>query len=262
MTESQLARARHFMRAAVRRQAEQIIEMSYGFAVLDSRFPHSYDHNKLVLTAPVDPAEAVSDADRILGGAGLAHRLISVHGGIEQAWADVCVAAGYQHSAELIMVQTGAPADRPADQRIQVAAVGVDGLRESGRREWREQLPDAGEDVIEQLVARRVTRLEAAPEVAFLAVRDGMGQIVSRADLYLDPADRVAQIEDVLTLSEHTGRGFARAIMAEGLRRAQAAGCDLVFVVADADDWPRQLYTRLGYRAVGDGHSFVRPPAP
>jgi GNAT superfamily N-acetyltransferase len=262
MTDSQLGRARDFMREAVRRQAPQIIEMSYGFAVLDGRFPHSYDHNKLVLTAPVDPAEAVSDADRILGGAGLTHRLISIHGSIEPAWVDVCVAAGYQHSAELIMVQTGAEADRPADQQIPVEAVGVDALRESGRREWRDQLPDAGDDVIEELVGRRVTRLEAAPQVAFLAVRDGTGQIVSRADLYLNPTEGVAQIEDVLTLSAHTGRGYARAIMAEGLQRAQAAGCDLIFVVADADDWPRQLYTRLGYAGIGDGHSFVRPPAP
>lgn len=262
MTASPLDRARRFMLDVVRRQAQQIIELPYGFAALDSRFPHSYDHNKLVLTAAVDPAVALSDAGQILGGAGLPHRMISVPTGITASWADACVAAGYRHETDLVMAHSGAPPDRPADPQVAVEVVTEDDLREPTRQDWRAELPDADDDVIEQLVARRVTRRAAAPEVVFLAVRDDRGRIASRADLYLDPHQRVAQIEDVMTRPAHAGRGFARAIMADGLRRARAAGCDLVIVVADADDWPRHLYTRLGYAGIGEGHLFLRPPAP
>lgn len=95
--------------------------------------------------------------------------------------------------------------------------------------------------------------------MAFLAVRDDAGHIVSRADLYVDRSAGVAQIEDVLTSPEHTGRGYARAVMAEGLRRARAAGCDLIVVTTDVDDWPRHLYARLGYAGIGEYHTFVRP---
>jgi GNAT superfamily N-acetyltransferase len=59
----------------------------------------------------------------------------------------------------------------------------------------------------------------------------------------------------------HVGRGYARAIMAEGLRRATAARCDVLFVEADADDWPRHLYTRLGYVTIGRTHAFTRSAA-
>jgi predicted GNAT family acetyltransferase len=95
--------------------------------------------------------------------------------------------------------------------------------------------------------------------MVFLAVRDVDGAVLSRADLYLDAGSGVAQIEDVLTNPAHTGRGYARAIVADGLRRARAAGCDLVFVVADAQDWPKHLYARLGYATTGRTHVFVRP---
>ena len=259
VTESSLDRAIAFLRAAARRQAQQVIDLPHGFAVLDARFPHSYDHNKLVLTAPVSPAEALATADELLGGAGLAHRLITAEGTTGAACADELVATGSQQSVDVIMAHTGAAPDRPADPEIRVEALDVAALHEPGRRDWRERLPTAGEDVIEQLVARRVTRLGAAATVEFLAVRDDTGRIVSRADLYLDPPSGLAQIEDVQTDQAHTRRGYARAIMAEGLRRAQTARCDLVLVVADAYDWPRQLYTRLGYEGIGDAHTFVRP---
>ena len=32
---------------------------------------------------------------------------------------------------------------------------------------------------------------------------------------------------------------------------AVAAGHELVFLVADADDWPRDLYAKLGFREIG-----------
>jgi ribosomal protein S18 acetylase RimI-like enzyme len=259
MMESGLARAIAFTHDIARRQAQRIVDLPYGFAVLHKRFSASYDHNKLILTAPVQPAEALAAVDRVLGGVGLGHRMVVADDENGVTCAPTFVDADYQHAINLIMGHTGAAPDRPADPAIRVEQVDLDALRESTRHEWREQLPHASDEVINQLVERRATLLHGADEVAFLAVRDVAGRVLSRADVYIDPAHGVAQIEDVMTNPAYAGRGYARAIMTDGLRRAHAAGCDLVFVVADAQDWPRHLYARLGYATIGRSHAFVRP---
>jgi predicted nuclease with TOPRIM domain len=41
-------------------------------------------------------------------------------------------------------------------------------------------------------------------------------------------------------------------------RAARAANAELVIVTADADDWPRQLYARLGFEPLGLVERFRR----
>jgi GNAT superfamily N-acetyltransferase len=254
-----LARIIAFRAAFARRQASTVIEVTDGFAVLDAEFAASYDHNKLILSRLDDPAEAIATADRVLGGAGLSHRLVVVNDDeTGQAGAARFADAGYHRETSVFMRHTGAAGDRPADPSVRVETVDWPVLEPVDRRTWREQLPTAPDEAIDQLVRRRATRLRGADEVCFLAVRDGAGEVVAHAELYLDRASGVAQIEQVMTLPPHEGRGYARAIMAEGLRRARATRCDLLFLEADAEDWPRLFYARLGYEPVGHTHSFTR----
>ena len=70
-----------------------------------------------------------------------------------------------------------------------------------------------------------------------------------------------AQIEDVGTLGGYRGRGLARAVVLRALAEAGAAGCDLVFLEADEDDWPKELYRRLGFEPIGRIFAFLRKPA-
>jgi ribosomal protein S18 acetylase RimI-like enzyme len=83
------------------------------------------------------------------------------------------------------------------------------------------------------------------------------GEIVAWSDLYL--AQGMAQVEDVATLEEHRGHGYASAIVLRAVREAQAAGADLIFLVADDEDWPKELYERLGFDIVGRSYKFIRP---
>jgi GNAT superfamily N-acetyltransferase len=205
-----------------------------------------------------------------------------------RACAETLVAAGYQHETDVIMCgdltagpdpagpdragadPAGAGADpggadpAGAEPGVQVAQVSAADLAEGERRLWRNRLPAADQETIRQLVERRATLAGAADQVSFLAVRDGAGVVRSRADLYVDPASGMAQIEDLATDPRHLRRGYARAILAEARRRAVAAGCTRAFLVADADDWPSRWYARLGYRPVGAFHLFTRalPAAP
>lgn len=54
------------------------------------------------------------------------------------------------------------------------------------------------------------------------------------------------------------------------LRRAcdLAAGADLIWLATDEDDWPKELYAKLGFRPIGRIFTFMlqsdstrRPPA-
>jgi spore maturation protein CgeE len=83
------------------------------------------------------------------------------------------------------------------------------------------------------------------------------GQVAAYADLYDD--GRTAQVEDVATLAEHQGRGYASALVLRALDEAHQSGCDLVFLVSDEDDWPQALYRRLGFDDLGRYVKFIRP---
>jgi GNAT superfamily N-acetyltransferase len=257
MDASGFDRAVAFLAGAARRQAARVVDVPGGFAVLNPDLAASYMHNKLVVTGPAAPADVVAAADAVLGGAGMGHRMVEVH--YDDVDPRAFASAGYQPQPNVVMRHSGAAPDRAADPAVAVEAMDLETMIEDGRREWRDRYPDAADADIEQLARRRAAILRAADEVTFLGVRDA-GTVVARADLYLDRSG-VAQIESVLTDPEYQGRGLARALVLDGLRRARAAGAELVFLVADADDWPRRLYGRLGFVPVGRTHEFLRPSA-
>lgn len=257
-----LDRIVNFLEQSTRRQAERVLDSAVGFTVLHSDYPASYDHNKVVITRSVDGVNPVAIADITLAQVGLAHRLvIAERDELGCAIADAFVRDGYHHQENLIMRYDGPPAGQPATPQPGVVQVDASELAEFDRSGWRVELPDVSAEVIEQLVTRRATRVLAAEQVAFLAVRDATGHVVASADLYLDAGFGTAQIEDLRTDPAHRNRGFARALLAEGIRRATRWGADIQFLVAAADDWPRHLYRRLGYVEVGRSHLFSRVPA-
>jgi GNAT superfamily N-acetyltransferase len=75
---------------------------------------------------------------------------------------------------------------------------------------------------------------------AFVA---GEGQAM--CELYSEGG--VMQVEGVYTAPEARGRGLARVVVTHALAVARAGDPDLVFLVADADGTPKDLYTRLGF---------------
>ncbi|HUI37242.1 MAG TPA: GNAT family N-acetyltransferase, partial [Gaiellaceae bacterium] len=89
----------------------------------------------------------------------------------------------------------------------------------------------------------------------FGAVVDG--EVVSYSDLYQDGAD--AQIEDVGTLPERRDRGYASAVVLAAIEAARRDGAEFVCLVADANDWPKELYRRLGFDTVGHYTKFFVP---
>jgi len=147
-------------------------------------------------------------------------------------------------------------ATRPTDMVEVVSGADLDPVVRAG---WARDLPDASDDTISQLVDRRVA-LEAVVDTSYLAVRvDGVP--VSRATLYRATigAYKLGQVEDVNTSDEHRGRGYAGACVTRGVQILQQEGCDLIFLESDADDWPRELYFRLGFTHLAPLPVFTGP---
>lgn len=250
-------RALAFLRAGYVGVAEHVEEHPWGLELLTPSLPKVWDANVVLVDRwGGSPTALHAELDRVQGEAGLRHRKAIVHDVALAAriWPGLAEPDWPLRSRHLVLAQRRGP-DRVTPASVEVvalapsayAAVHADGIR----------LEPYGRDgeVVEQLLEldRRIARVLAT---TYLAAVVG-GRPAAYASLY--EGDGVAQVEDVLTLPEHRGHGLARAVVLEAVRRARANGAELVFLVADADDWPRLLYERLGFAQVAVEHTAGRP---
>ena len=165
-------------------------------------------------------------------------------------------ARGWQASTEVVMVLCE-PRDRPPAPGLarEVDAATLHPVEVATMLDEPELRDAAGaRAVAEEVVAARRALAAATPTRWFCGAwqgRDG-----SNATLYAD--GRTAQVEHVGTVPELRGRGLARATVSLAVDAALADGHDLVVIFADDDDWPKDLYAKLGFRAVGRLRTFLR----
>jgi predicted GNAT family acetyltransferase len=163
--------------------------------------------------------------------------------------ADGFRAIDWQVHHHVVMVQRGAPekqVDRSLTTEVDEAALRDYRLAGILGAPWGS--PELAEQILraKQLIGERMT-------ARFFTVLDD-GRPVSVTELYQDGAE--AQVEDVVTLETHRNRGYASALVVRATEEARAAGASFVFLVAHADDWPRQLYERLGFETAGFYYKF------
>ena len=109
------------------------------------------------------------------------------------------------------------------------------------------------------------TRVAAAPDaIEMIASHESvdavMAAIVGAAGLAMDAERGIAAITTVGTVPEARHRGVAQALVVTLAERAQAAGCDLVYLVARAEDTPKEMYRKLGFEVVHGFDVWLRPP--
>jgi ribosomal protein S18 acetylase RimI-like enzyme len=123
---------------------------------------------------------------------------------------------------------------------------------------WRQGIRStiSSDEEVGQLVEAQHDRRRAVDVRYFAALVDG--QPAAYCELFA--ADGVGQVESVMCLEQHRGRGLGKAVTARATAESQAAGHELTFLVADAADWPQQLYRKLGYRDAGTIWDFVLRP--
>lgn len=84
------------------------------------------------------------------------------------------------------------------------------------------------------------------------------GVLAGFGELYVH--EGVAELDDVHTLERFRGRGIARAVVGRAVREARQAGADLVFLIADDADRPKELYAKLGFDPLSRFWQFTKPP--
>jgi ribosomal protein S18 acetylase RimI-like enzyme len=254
---SERDRAVAFLRETYRRRVERVEQFAWGELLITSSLPRIYDANLALVDRWDDTAAALlREMDRVQRAHGFAHRKVVLPDAelARGLWPGLVELDWELSNRALVMVHAREP-DRPPDPSIEVLTVGdVDWAR--GRQAMIELEPH-GEDaeVVRQLLQLDL-RLARELEVRHLAARVD-GEVASYAGLYMEAG--VAQIEDVATLPEHRGRGLARAVVLQAVADARRDGADVVFLVADAADWPQELYRRLGFDEVTVEHMLGRP---
>jgi ribosomal protein S18 acetylase RimI-like enzyme len=242
-----LARIQRFERE-VEMAGSEVVQSPFGVGMLEPSLPLRHDSNYLLvdrLPLGAGAQDLAGEADRILGGAGCAHRAVIAFDAdlgtkLEPQFREL----GWNVRRHIWMAQLREP-ERRADPSV-VEEVGEDELR-AGRTAEILRYPWGTEEVARQLMDAKTLLAERAT-TRFFGIRVG-DEIVSWADLYL--GDGIAQVEDVATKEEHRGKGYATAVILRAAGEARDSGADLVFLVADDDDWPKELYGRLGFDTVG-----------
>ena len=247
-----------FERELESRCAQLVEPTAFGTAYLNLDFPQRYSSNFLRVRGDLSGVDAdalAADADRVLGEHGLAHRSIEIGDeGNGPRLAAAFLELGWSAEALIQMAQVREPEARPDADVFEVGyAEGRSIIEEALRRQ-----PYAdSEEVVRQLTDFRAVLEREAGARFFLGRVDGRPVSVCESYVIGD----VAQVEDVNTLEEFRGRGLASAIILAAAVSARARGADLVFLVAAEDDWPKELYRRLGFDAVSRSWSFTRTPS-
>jgi ribosomal protein S18 acetylase RimI-like enzyme len=238
------------------RSSDRKVPFRWGTALFNSGLPLVYALNFLYVEdrGDVTCAELIAAADEIQGTAGLGHRKIDYRGeGIGGKLLPEFRAAGWEVERDLVMIRR-----RPPD-RMSPAGLGGEASRDEVtaliEEITRREPYGRDERVVSQLLARLDVVGRATNLRLFGARIDG--RLVAYCELYSD--GHTAQIESVNTIEEFRGRGLARAVTSEAMRAATESGCDLTFLLADDDDWPKELYRKLGFDPIGRNYVFIRP---
>lgn len=253
----ELTRAFEFERRCFERRSTRLERFEFGVAYLDEEYRQRYFSNFLLADKKLDDAsaEALIDAgERILGGAGYEHRLIILR---DERWAERFAPAfgglGFSTSREVTMAHRRDP-DRDANLPVEEVPFAV--VRPLIQEMYRED-PDVPEDIA-LLFAEQHGKYQRVAGARFFAARVD-GRLAGNCELYREGDD--AQVEHVGTLERFRGRGVARSVILRAVRAARETGARHVFIVTDEEDWPRQVYARLGFDQIGRTWEFLRPPA-
>ena len=244
--DSDLARAYAFLDRADM-AGERTERSSVGTAVFDDDLPRRLDSNFLRVERETDAETVREEAER------LGRRMVFVPDPeLGERLVPYFKERGWRINRVVVMAQLREP-ERTGDLSL------VTEVEEPALRAARHQVvtgqPWASPEIMAQLFAGKDVIGKRVQARFFAIVVDG--EVVSYTDLY--QAGTEAQVEDVGTLHEYRGRGYASAVVLAAIAEARKHGAEFVFLVADYEDWPKELYRRLGFDELGYYVKFIAP---
>ena len=241
------------MRRAEEGVCDEVVTTEHGTALLTPSLPLVWQVNAIRVEDPhATVAQLTAEADLVQAAFG--HRKLVMHDErLGERLAPELAKVGWNVYRVLIMLRRR-PADRP-----QQPSAGAEVSRDVGAAAlaaFRREQPFGWQDEAVRQLAEMDDRYTGV-----VAARD----FASPPD---DPAcacrlythDGLGQVDEVGTLEARRGRGHARSAVAAAADAATANGCEQVFMVTDAADWPQELYRRLGFDEIGATYEFLKLP--
>jgi predicted GNAT family acetyltransferase len=248
----ELERIVGFSRYLDERCSERIFSSFLATALLCESLPLVHDRNFLrVEDASANANELSALADRILGASGLSHRKVvadSAEAG--ERLAPQFESMGWKVERAVVMVHSGAVEE---EQLPLVAEVASEEMLPFWEEANRGSHPES-EELVRQLTKHNLL-IERCIDCQYFARRLD-GRIVSGCQLY--SRGGTAQVETVGTLEEYRNRGLASSVVKRAVAEAFRTGHDLVWILAEEDDWPKALYAKLGFGPIGRFYDFTR----
>ena len=247
-----IERIYRFFRYAEEGVCDEVAQTAHGTALLTPSLPLVWQVNAIRVEEPGASAKKLAaEADEIQ--AALGHRKCVVND--EELGARLAPGfeeLGWNVFRVLIMLRQrpAAPTPQPAASEVSrtVGAAALAAFRREQPFGWQNeavrQLAEMDERYDRVLAARSFASPPQDPACACrLYVHDGLGQV-----------------DEVGTLVARRRRGHARAAVAAAADAATVNGCESVFLVTDASDWPQELYRSLGFDEIGATYEFLKVP--
>jgi ribosomal protein S18 acetylase RimI-like enzyme len=252
---SDLTKILDFIHHVEASSATRVEPWRWGKAFFNEKFPIKWDMNYLRMTEDHPDATAAliaDEAERVQGEAGLEHR--KLHADDEALGARLApgfLELGWKTTKIVVMARYQKDMTRP--QTVRAEERDGEYLRPYMER-WDRGKHTLTEDDIAQLAGARAHLLAAMNGTNFAAEIDG--EVAGWCEYYTH--EGVAQIENVCTFEKFRNRGVASSIVMAGIEKAEADGASLVFLLADEDDWPKELYVKLGFETIGYIYEFLK----
>ncbi|MGD0167600.1 MAG: GNAT family N-acetyltransferase [Gaiellaceae bacterium] len=248
----ELERIVGFNRYLEERCSERIFSSRLATALLCESLPLVYDRNYLrVEDGEASAGELASLADRVLGSAGLGHRRIYADSPeIAERLEPQFKSLGWKTQPLLVMTHNG----RVEEETLPlVAEVEIDEMLPFWEEENRVFHPD-DQELVRQLTEQNLL-IAGRIDCRYFARRLD-GKVVSACQLFSRGA--TAQAESVGTLPDYRNRGLASSVIRRASAEAFSSGHDLVWLLAEENDWPKALYAKLGFNPAGRFCAFKR----
>jgi ribosomal protein S18 acetylase RimI-like enzyme len=248
----ELERIVGFCRDLDERCSERIFSSFVATALLCESLPRVYSRNFLrVEDGETGANELAALADRIFEPAGMSHRnVVADSAEIGERLTPQFESLGWKVERTIVMVHSGSVEQERLPLVAEVSSEEMLSFWEEGNRESHPE----SEELVAQLTQHNL--LVGRKIDCHYFARRLDGRVVSGCSLY--SRGGTAQIESVGTLSEYRNQGLASSVVRRAAWEAFASGHDLVWIMANEDDWPKALYAKLGFSPVGRFYEFLR----
>jgi GNAT superfamily N-acetyltransferase len=238
--------------------SEKVVDHDWGRAFLSPSLPLVWDASWILIERPgMTAEEVIAAADASLAAYG--HRTVAIRDEAEGARlaAEIAAASGWEAETNLYMPWQQESGRDPGSPVRETPLADRESLRrELIRSEFPPGTPEV-EETTEQLLEMSRRYSKAAGDHWFSTPPEQPASICC-----LMSRGEIGQIESVGTLASARGRGYAQAAVLGALTASREAGHEVTFLVAEAEDWPRLMYEKLGFRTCGRMHVLRKTPPP